>query len=132
MVFKIDHFKAYEIALNSDIEKLVCQGVVSVSIRINDCIKNYKSGIIYDGGNHTCGCSTIGGTNHAVAIVGFGRDFETDGPCTDYWLVKNSWGPEWGEGGYFRVCRENDDTLPLGTCNIRSEPMIALLNKNDD
>lgn len=130
MVFQINTFKAYEEPSNADIEKLVCQGVVSVSFRINDCIKNYKSGIIFDGANSTCGCSRVGGTNHAVAIVGFGED-PLNAECQKYWLVKNSWGTDWGEGGYFRVCREDDKDLPYGTCNIKSEPMIALMNENE-
>ncbi|MBW2703856.1 MAG: hypothetical protein JRF33_23805 [Deltaproteobacteria bacterium] len=33
---------------------------------------------------------------HAVQIVGF-NDAEA------YWIVKNSWGPAWGEDGYFRI-----------------------------
>ena len=124
-VFKIDTFKAWERARTVDIEKLVCQGTVSVSIRINKCVKNYKSGIIYDN-DKSCGCTFYGGgTNHAVAIVGYGTD-KTNTMCQKYWLVKNSWGTEWGEGGFFRVCRE-DEKLTYGTCNIRSEPMIALM-----
>jgi len=96
-------------------------------------LKNYKGGILYDG-DGKCGCSsTFGGTNHAVAIVGFGEIKEdksaqgnnTATPCKKYWLVKNSWGPEWGENGFFRICRD-DDNFKFGTCNIRSEPMIAL------
>jgi C1A family cysteine protease len=106
-------------------EKLVCQGAVSTSIRINDCIKNYAGGIIWDGDeNATCGCSNVGGTNHAVAIVGYGVDHSNE-ICRKYWILKNSWGPEWGEGGFFRLCRE-DMHMPEGMCNIRSEPMIAL------
>jgi hypothetical protein len=41
MVYKIDAFKAWERARTVDIEKMVCSGTVSVSIRINECIKNY-------------------------------------------------------------------------------------------
>ena len=125
MAFKIDGFKAWERPTTADIEKLVCQGTVSVSIRINDCIKQYQSGIIYDGVNSTCGCSDIGGTNHAVAIVGYGTDHENT-ECQQYWILKNSWGTDWGEGGFFRLCRE-DQNMALGTCNVRSEPMIAYL-----
>jgi C1A family cysteine protease len=36
----------------------------------------------------------VGG--HAVVIVGY------DQPA-QYWIVKNSWGPNWGENGYFRI-----------------------------
>lgn len=134
-MFQIGSFKGYELPLTSDIEKLVCLGSVAVSIRINDCIKNYKSGIITEGPKMACGCSSIGGTNHAVAIVGYGEEEgivnnanSTTPTCRKYWLVKNSWGPEWGEGGFFRVCREDQDYLPLGICNINSEPIIALMD----
>lgn len=104
-------------------EKLLCQGVVSVSIRINDCIKHYKSGVLYDG-DGSCGCTKVSSTNHAVALVGFGVD-ESNLVCQEYWIVKNSWGPEWGENGFMRLCKE-DFKLEYGTCNIRSEPMIPL------
>ena len=39
---------------------------------------------------------------HAVVIVGFGLD-----PVTgfQFWKVKNSWGPLWGESGFFRILK---------------------------
>lgn len=38
---------------------------------------------------------------HAVDIVGWG----TSQAGTKYWLVRNSWGPYWADGGYFRIQR---------------------------
>jgi len=43
-------------------------------------------------------------TNHAVTIVGYGVD-KKHNPPVKYWIVQNTWGPQWGEGGYFRIVR---------------------------
>ncbi|KAM9309802.1 cathepsin S-like [Pholidichthys leucotaenia] len=57
----------------------------------------YKSGV-YDDPS----CSQE--INHAVLLVGYGSE---DGK--DYWLVKNSWGTEFGEDGYVKMVRNKDD-----------------------
>ena len=44
----------------------------------------------------------VGG--HAIELVGWGSDSDKD-----YWIVKNSWGTSWGDGGYFRMVRGNNN-----------------------
>jgi len=43
--------------------------------------------------------------DHAVLAVGWGVE---DGK--KYWLVQNSWGQDWGEDGFFRIVRDEDDS----------------------
>mgnify|MGYP006187779897 FL=1 len=44
--------------------------------------------------------------NHSVVIVGWGADKKTK---TKYWIVRNSYGPNWGMKGDFLVERGNND-----------------------
>jgi cathepsin L len=49
------------------------------------------------------GCNQVNpDLDHGVVLVGYGKD-KTTGEL--FWLVRNSWGPKWGEGGYIRLKR---------------------------
>jgi len=52
---------------------------------------------------------------HAIEIVGWGVDNNTK-----YWLVKNSWGKKWGDGGYFKIKRG------VNECKIEDNAFGAL------
>jgi cathepsin L len=58
----------------------------------------YKGGI-YSG----CDKENTMDIDHAVQLVGYGME-----NTTPYWIVRNSWGPNWGEKGYIRLLRHTD------------------------
>jgi cathepsin H len=58
--------------------------------------------------------------NHAVLAVGYG--VENGVP---YWLIKNSWGADWGDNGYFKM--EMGKNM-CGEYSILSDPSINIKN----
>ena len=76
-------------------------GPVSIAIEADKPIfQLYTGGVITD--TKACGGAKPDDLDHGVLIVGYGTDATTN---ADYWLVKNSWGPKWGEKGYVRLIR---------------------------
>jgi len=73
---------------------LSTQGPLAISIDAS-AFHDYDSGIF-----NACN-QTNPDLNHAVQLVGYGND-ENLG---DFWLVRNSWTPNWGESGYIRLYR---------------------------
>ena len=69
-------------------------GPLAVALNANT-LQFYTGGIV-DSSSWICSTS---GINHAVTLVGYGVDTK------DYWIVRNSWGKNWGEDGYFRIAR---------------------------
>ncbi|CAG7902361.1 hypothetical protein BRARA_G01311 [Brassica rapa] len=91
----------------------VSQQPVSVRIEASGAAFRHYSDGIFDG---ECGTHL----HHAVTIVGYGMSEEG----TKYWLVKNSWGQNWGEGGYMRIKR--DVNAPEGMCGLAMHPSYPL------
>ena len=44
--------------------------------------------------------------NHSVVIIGWGEDPKNQ---SKYWIVRNSYGPNWGDHGDFMISRGGDD-----------------------
>jgi cathepsin F len=93
-------------------EMLYLVGPITVSMNAN-LLQYYKTGII-SATNAQCPPTII---NHSVTLVGYGTS--TSG--YPFWIVKNSWGENWGEKGYFRILRGQ------GTCGINTSPVTAVL-----
>jgi cathepsin B len=83
------------------------KGPLSVAFDVYSDFPTYKSGVY----KHTTG-SMLGG--HAVEIIGYGTE-----NGSDYWLVKNSWNEQWGDGGTFKIARGNNE------CGIESQVSVV-------
>ncbi|KAL2895502.1 Senescence-specific cysteine protease SAG39 [Bienertia sinuspersici] len=79
-----------------------------VAVRVdNSGFQLYQGGIF----NGECGTKL----NHDVTIVGYGTE-----NGNDYWLVKNSWGANWGESGFMRIIRG------LNMCGLTAAPSYPI------
>ncbi|GMN23371.1 hypothetical protein TIFTF001_043674 [Ficus carica] len=86
------------------LKKAVAHQPVSVAIEASGkAVQLYTSGIFYG----PCGQAI----NHAVVVIGYGTE-----NGQDYWLVRNSWGTNWGEQGYMKLQR--NVAQPAGRCGI--------------
>jgi len=96
------------------------QGPVTVSVAANWAA--YERGV-FDGPHGTpCGYNV----NHAVVIVGYGHDAALG---LNYWIIRNSWTPTWGEHGYMRILRAADNAEE--PCGIDENPQNGVACKGD-
>ncbi|CAI7779338.1 unnamed protein product [Closterium sp. NIES-53] len=59
--------------------------------------------------------------NHVVLLVGYrlvGEDSRFPHMAPPFWIIRNSWGPDWGDGGHMRMDIQGGD----GVCGINSLP----------
>ncbi|XP_077514647.1 cathepsin B-like [Amblyomma americanum] len=65
----------------------------------------YKSGVYQRHSDDLLG-------GHAIRILGWGKE-----NGVPYWLVANSWNEDWGDKGYFKILRGNDECGIEGDIN---------------
>jgi cathepsin L len=79
-------------------------GPIAISVDASNW-HSYSSGIFND-------CNQVNpNINHAVVLTGYGTDKDTG---LKYWLIRNSWSASWGENGYIRILRSDDEDNNCG------------------
>lgn len=96
--------------------KLALQkGPVVGSMEVDKFFQSYDQGIY---SKIATPANTVVG-NHAILFVGYDDQ-------QNYWECKNSWGPGWGEDGYFRI-RQNDPQIAVNrTAYLISVPVAIV------
>jgi cathepsin F len=94
---------------NSIMSFLYSRGPLGITMNANT-LQFYRGGVI-NVPYSNCPYSP----NHGVLLVGWG----TSSAGVPYWIIKNSWGPYWGEGGYFRIARNR------GLCGVNQYVITA-------
>ncbi|CAG9476720.1 vivapain-2 [Plasmodium vivax] len=97
-------------------------GPLTLGLTVNDDFYDYKEGIF------SSECTEE--PNHEVMIVGYGVEemFNSESNASEkhyYYIIKNSWGENWGEKGFMRI---ETDELGLQKTNNMTEAYVPLLD----
>lgn len=95
----IKDYKRYMVSEYGDVDgiekikaEIFARGPVSCGMWVTQEFLDYEGGVFKDHDGKVLG-------GHAIEIVGW--DKTEDGQ--EYWIGRNSWGPYWGENGWFRI-----------------------------
>lgn len=112
IVVKVREWKVVATTDEDEIARILMErGPLSIGINA-DQLQLHESGI-YDPRKTSCPSDNL---NHAVLIVGFGEE-----GGEKYWIIKNSWGENWAENGFFKISRGK------GTCGVNQYVVYAKL-----
>ncbi|KAL1765066.1 cathepsin R, partial [Sigmodon hispidus] len=84
-------------------------GPISVGIDAShDSFKFYQGGIYYE---PNCRSNS---TTHGVLVVGYGYT-GNEKNRKHYWIIKNSWGKNWGRNGYMRMAKDRNNNCGIAS-----------------
>ncbi len=82
-----------KIASVADIKAAMCKyGPIAASVQVTSLFQNYTNGVFYEFASDYSNPTS----NHAILLVGWDDN-------KGAWLMKNSWGTDWGEDGYMWI-----------------------------
>ena len=124
---------------NEELRELLQKQPISIAIYSTGRLMHYRDGILTE---KFLRCSSSNNeVNHGVLLVGYGStddssnesDKAKGSSCKNYWIVRNSWGPDWGHDGFFKLCADGlgDKATPLGTCLINKYATWPTMDKKD-
>ncbi|XP_028259618.1 cathepsin L1 [Parambassis ranga] len=112
----VAHVKDYRFIPKGD-EQALADAVATIGPITVAVDADHSSFLFYSSGIYDEPSCNPNNLSHAVLLVGYGSD-----GGQDYWIIKNSWGSSWGEGGYMRMIRNGRNT-----CGIASYALYPIL-----
>ncbi|MEA9357972.1 C1 family peptidase [Bacteriovorax sp. PP10] len=106
--------------VSSKVKEALKKGPLVTTLTVYEDFMVYSSGVYKSVSN-----KRVGG--HAVSLVGFNDEGR-------YWIVRNSWGPDWGENGFIRVSYDDKSGIGDSTWAYQTTPednYISIANPTD-
>ncbi|KAG7467762.1 cathepsin L1-like [Solea senegalensis] len=110
------HIKDYRFIPKGD-EQALADAVATIGPITVAIDADHSSFLFYSSGIYEEPMCNPNNLSHAVLLVGYGSE-----GGQDYWIIKNSWGSSWGEGGFMRLIRDGRNT-----CGIASYALYPIL-----
>lgn len=91
----------------------LCDLLIKILLSFSLFLQNYNLFLLSTGIFECSGSCSCVDLNHAVTVVGY---------TPTYWNVRNSWGERWGDGGYVKMSRKQENV-----CLINEHVMKPVL-----